>query len=147
MVGIDIDKTTAKLEKENGFLIRRRVELQDLEQAWIDKRAAKLEKENRFLTRRQVNLLDLKVANKGLQRNQTPSRRSEPGCDLSRYNARRLAMAVLGEEGSLEKPKNVKWLDPYWWRLGLLSNDMVKYATAEAYLVYEIGSKLLHKFS
>ena len=51
---------------------------------------------------------------------------------------------VLGEEMDFVKPAKIKWWDaPYPNRGLFLSDDLVKYATVEAFLLSQMGTKLI----
>lgn len=99
----------------------------------IEKLVNKLQKENNgLLIPRLVELRELAGAETGGQ-----------GNDFSRYNLGKLANEVLGGEmGQFVKPnKMIWWEQGNIWRF--LSDDLVKYATVEAFLACEMGSKLL----
>ena len=70
------------------------------------------------------------------------------GHNFFQYDRPRLARAVLGEEeGNFEKPGKIKCREgPLMHELRLLSDDLIKCAIAETFLVCEMGSRLLHHY-
>ncbi|KAF4394727.1 hypothetical protein F8388_015633 [Cannabis sativa] len=66
--------------------------------------------------------------------------------NLNRFGIARLAKVVLGEEMNLVKPAKIKWWShPYNSNNPprFHSDDVIKYATVEAFLVFQMGIKLV----
>ncbi|KAM3685563.1 hypothetical protein ACB094_11G129800 [Castanea mollissima] len=96
--------------------------------------AQKLERETGVTIKNPVELRKLAEAEKSLK-----------GNDVSGSKLADLAKRVLGEHMHFVKPKKTTWWSDKYDEYGdpLLSNDVIKYATVEAFLAYEIGSELL----
>ncbi|KAF4396821.1 uncharacterized protein LOC115700805 [Cannabis sativa] len=66
--------------------------------------------------------------------------------NLNRFGIARLAKVVLGEEMNLVKPAKIQWwCRPYNYnnRPRFHSDEVIKYATVEAFLVFQMGTKLI----
>ena len=60
---------------------------------------------------------------------------------FGRFGVARLARIVLGEEWSFVKPNGLMY-----WDKDDLSDDMVKFATVESFLTWQMATKLLATF-
>lgn len=96
----------------------------------IEQIAKKLEKNNHLLIPRRVELSDLA---KNLLQGETT---------CGRLSVEKLAKVVLGEEFDFEKPKKMKWFSEDSYK-NVLSDDLIKYSTVEAFLASEMAFKLL----
>ena len=96
--------------------------------------AEKLERETGVIIKNPVELRKLAEAGKSLK-----------GNNVSGSKLADLAKLVLGEHMQFVKPKKTTWWSDKDDAYGdpLLSKDLIMYATVEAFLAYEIGSKLL----
>ncbi|KAL5559670.1 hypothetical protein UlMin_035881 [Ulmus minor] len=107
----------------------------------IEEVAEKLEKHHRFVMPPVIELQELVeknedvIINKGIMDNSKETKR-----DLSEYNIANLAKIVLGEEINFVKPLNMWWWSEDYYHL---SDDLVKFATLETFLVSQMGLKLL----
>lgn len=124
VVGVGIDKLGEKMAKDYGWLMpNRAVELRDL--------AAELRKGNMQGT-----------ANNSSEDGDQTSR-----IDIRRFGLARLARVVLGEEVNFVKPVKITWCNSnsQWnpYEPVRLTNDMIKYASVEAFLTSYMGTTLL----
>ena len=119
VVGVGIDKVAKNMEKHNGWVLPKLVELQDL--------AAQAQKARMTTTT-------------------TTTKDGQTTIDFSRFSVAKLARVVLGEDMNLVKPSKIKW-----WAAApqshhyprFLTDDMVKYATVEAFLASQMGIRLI----
>ncbi|GMN45530.1 hypothetical protein TIFTF001_014735 [Ficus carica] len=124
VVGVGIDKLGEKMAKDYGWLMpNRAVELRDL--------AAELRKGNM----------------QGTANNSSEDGDQTSKIDFRRFGLARLARVVLGEEVNFVKPVKITWCNSnsQWnpYEPVRLTNDMIKYASVEAFLTSYMGTTLL----
>ncbi|PON91537.1 Ribonuclease H-like domain containing protein [Trema orientale] len=115
---------SARMEKDHGWVLPKLVELRDL--------AAAQARKARTTTTTTMGDDDDK------KKDQTTI------IDFSRFGIAKLAREVFGEEMEMVKPTKVTWwAQPSWPIPRFLTDDMVKYATVEAFLASQVGIKLI----
>ncbi|KAF4372953.1 hypothetical protein CsatB_008501 [Cannabis sativa] len=134
VVGVGIENVARRLEEDHGWFMPKVVELRDLAaQAQAQTKAQKADIQGSTSGHDNGKKIMTKKVMM-MKRN------------FSRFGIAKLAKVVLGKEMNIVKPTNIRWWsvsDNFNRPPRFHSEDLIKYATVEAFLISQMGTKLI----